>query len=199
MSEERLFMKDRDLEQEYKDELREAKQLFDIEAGVKDIVEKFGITEKQAFFCWFVALGRTPLQASRMCYSYGDDRNARTQAGKLMNMWKIKEVLAHLNNDQVVESTLQGLRMWWINWGRDKLSLKEYHHTAAVGIWKSLGALIFEDKLPDEGKSMAKNLEKLGEAFAISEAAKKRGMEAYKKPVEKKEEADAEETDSTSH
>ncbi len=175
---------------ELEEELEETQHFFDIETGVKDIIEKFQITEKQAFFCWFVALGRTPLQAARMSYKYGDDRNSRTMSGKLMNMWKIKDVLEYLNKDQHLERTMHDMKLTLLNWGREKLSKKEYHAAAAVGIWKTLMALAYEDKLPDSGKSLEKSLESLGKAYAISEAAKERGMDAYKKPVEEDDDSD---------
>ncbi len=175
------------IDSELDEEIEETKHFFDIEEGVKDIMEKFQITEKQAFFCWFVALGRTPLQSARMAYKYGDDRNSRTMSGKLMNMWKIKDVLEYLNKDQHIERTMHDMKLTLLNWGREKLSKKEYHAAAAVGIWKVLMGLAYEDKLPDGGKSLEKSLAKLGEAFATSEAAKVRGMDAYKKPVEEEE------------
>jgi len=165
-------------------EVEETKQFFNIEKGVQDIKDKFGITEKQAFFCWFVSLGRTPIEAAKMVYNYSHDSNARSAAGNLMSTWKIKEVLAYLNNDQVVERTMHDLKLWWINWGREGMTDDDYSPSVKTSIWKTLAPLIFEDKMPSEARSMEKNLNQLKEMFAVSEAAKVRGIDAYKKPEE---------------
>ena len=142
-------------------------QILDREKSVKDLVEKYGVSEHAANVAFLVSCGDNIYDACEKVYSV----HTKRQAGELMSMWKFRECLNYLSSESFIEERVSGLKLHLLYFGLDKLKRMK-NENAIVGLWKTLMGLAFEDKLPDAGAGLNKKLDVLAKHFSESEKAK---------------------------
>ena len=158
-------------------------EILDKESVVKDLMEKFDLTPKQALSAFHIACGDNPHEAVDKAYSFKYEGGPYNEATKLLNLYKFREALDYLSNDTFIDEKISGLKLRLLYWGLKRLQ-GEKHSPSAVGVWKTLMALGFEEKLPDAGKKVSENLNKLIEHFKESEEAKLKVAERVREVVE---------------
>ena len=165
------------------EETIDGSEFIDKDEFIKDVMERFHLTDKQATVVYHMGLGDNVVEAVNKCYSTkaggasGGSKqgtsNAFHQTTKLMNMHKFQQALDYIGNEEFIELRLKRMKLYLLEWGKNKLRDTNWHPTASAGVWKSMMALAFDDKLPDDGKNTLKALDKLTEHFKQMDATRK--------------------------
>ena len=158
-------------------------EFIDKDEFIQDVAKRFLLTEKQASVVYHMALGDTIVEAVNKTYSTRAGKepggskqgtsNAFHTTTKLMNMHKFQQALDYIGNEEFIELRMKRMKLYLLEWGKNKLRDVHWHPSASAGVWKSMMALAFADKLPDEGKNIAKNMSLLTEHFTKMDTTRK--------------------------